>query len=138
MKTTLAIAVGLALALPGPAAAHRLDEYFQASRLSLTRDGVAVEIDLTAGSSLAARVSALLDTDASGNISLDEAVAYARCVLAEVLLEVDGVTVPVGLTSVEAPTLDEIAAGVGTFRVTAVGARRLGHGRVLVRYRNNH
>jgi hypothetical protein len=39
----------LALSLAGGAAAHRLDEYLQATLIGVTRDGIDLEIQLTPG-----------------------------------------------------------------------------------------
>ena len=47
--------LGAWLATLPPAAAHRLDEYLQATRLSIDIDRVDLEIDLTAGSAMASR-----------------------------------------------------------------------------------
>ncbi len=139
MKSMLAIAIAFVLILPGPSAAHRLDEYLQASRLSVTRDGIAVEIDLTPGASMAARVGALVDTDADGRFAPLEAEVYGRGVLADLILEVDGHAVPLRLVRVEIPALVEMADGVGTIRLTAVGdLPPITGSRLHVRYRNDH
>jgi hypothetical protein len=71
-------ALSIWLGCPGTAGAHRLDEYLQATRLSLDLDRVGVEIDLTAGVSLAAQIFASIDTDRDGRISIAEGEAYAR------------------------------------------------------------
>ncbi len=139
MKTLAIAALGVALAMSTTLSAHRLDEYLQASRLSLLPDGVGVEIDLTPGSSVAASVAALIDTDADRHMTPVEVEGYARRVLADLALEVNGEAVSLRLTSVESPSVDEMMAGLGTIRITAVGDRPgLGHGRVGLHYRNNH
>src|ERR1035437_6464096 len=61
-----------------PAAAHRVDEYLQATRLSIDIQRVDLEIDLTAGVAVASEVFAWIDTNRDGEISNAEGEAYAR------------------------------------------------------------
>src|SRR5207237_1126121 len=51
----------LALSLVGGAAAHRLDEYLQATLIGVTRDGTDVEIQLTPGVALLPVLIAVID-----------------------------------------------------------------------------
>ena len=52
--TRLAVAtVAFVLAMPAASAAHRLDEYLQAARVSLTRDQITLELDMTPGVNIA-------------------------------------------------------------------------------------
>ena len=46
-RVVSAAALGVWLATPAPAGAHRLDEYLQATRVSIDLDRVGLEIDLT-------------------------------------------------------------------------------------------
>src|SRR5262245_9739943 len=85
------------LAFPVPAAAHRLDEYLQATRISVSVDRVMFEIDLTAGVEVAPKILALIDADRNGDISLAEGETYARAVLRSVTLEIDDQPRPVTL-----------------------------------------
>ena len=59
----------LALSLAGGAAAHRLDEYLQATLIGVTRDGVEVEIQLTPGVAMLPVLMAVIDQDGDGRIS---------------------------------------------------------------------
>ncbi len=139
MKTLAIAALGVALAMSTTLSAHRLDEYLQASRLSLLTDGVGVEVDLTPGSSVSAEVSAQIDTDGDRQLTAVEVERYARGVLADLVLEANGDALSLRLTGVQAPTIDEMMAGLGTIRITAVGDRPgIGRGRVRLHYRNNH
>jgi nickel/cobalt exporter len=112
---TAAAAAWLCCAVP--AAAHRLDEYLQASRFSVHRNHVNVEIDLTAGVSVAPQVSASIDTDHDGRISEDEGREYAAQVLRSIELYVDKKPVTLMLTSDSFPDLGEMAAGTGIIRL---------------------
>jgi hypothetical protein len=139
VKRLAIVVLGLTVALPATLTAHRLDEYLQASRLSLLTDGVGVEVDLTPGSSVAAEVSAQIDTDGDRQLTAVEVERYARGVLADLVLEANEDAVSLRLTGVQAPPVDEMMAGLGTIRITAIGDRPgIGHGRVRLHYRNNH
>ena len=72
------------------ASAHRLDEYLQATRLSLAANQIGVEIDLTPGVDVATAIFALINTDHDGRISPSEADRYANQVVRETTLDIDG------------------------------------------------
>ena len=57
------------LATVPSAGAHRVDEYLQATRLSIDLERVDLEIDLTAGAAMASKVFAWIDTNRDGEIS---------------------------------------------------------------------
>jgi hypothetical protein len=113
--------VVLVLALPAPAAAHRLDEYLQATRVGIERDRINVDIDLTPGVSIAGRVTGWIDRNADGEISSTESAAYGRQVLGSLAMSVDGEIVPLNALDAQAPTIAEMAMGLGTIRVRASG-----------------
>jgi hypothetical protein len=104
---------------PMPAGAHRLDEYLQATRLSIDIDRVSLEIDLTPGVTVASRVSGWMDTNSDGEISATEHEAYARQMLSAVVLSVDGRSVPVTFVEGRFPDVRDMTAGVGTVRLRA-------------------
>jgi hypothetical protein len=79
-----------AFAFQATAAAHVLDEYVQAAKIMLAPDGVRVELRLTPGVEIAGRVFAMIDVDGNGQISPAEEQAYARRVLQDIALEMDG------------------------------------------------
>ena len=139
MKTLVGTVLAVALVAPASLAAHRLDEYLQASRLQVTRGQVTVEIDLAPGASIADPVAALVDTDHDGRFSPLEAEVYGRAVLADVHIDADGRAVPLALTRVEVPTMAEMSEGVGMIRLRADGDLRTVAGRRLrLVYRNSH
>jgi hypothetical protein len=105
--------------IPAPADAHRLDEYLQATRVRLEPRQIILEVDLTAGSSIASDVMALIDRDGNRVISPAEAAAFGRVVAAEMLIEVDGRASALTLSRVEVPSPGEIAEGVGAIQITA-------------------
>ena len=102
-----------------PVGAHRLDEYLQATRLSVARQQVDLEIDLTAGIAVAPAVFAMIDVDRSGEISAAEGDGYARQVLDAFVLTVDGQAVRPRLEAARVPTWDDMSQGVGIIRLRA-------------------
>jgi hypothetical protein len=127
------------LAIVPPAGAHRLDEYLQATRLSIDIGQVDLEIDLTAGAALAASVFAWIDTNRDGEISGAEGEAYARQMLRSVVLKVDGWPVPVGLAGTSFPQFRDMRLGVGTIRLWATAkVPSAGAGRHQLSFLNTH
>jgi len=107
------------LACAPHADAHRLDEYLQATRVSIDVDRVSVEIDLTAGTSVAASVFGWIDTDADGQLSGAERAAYARQVIDSVMLTADGHRVTLAVNGCDFPDRREMTEGIGTVRLRA-------------------
>jgi hypothetical protein len=140
VRRLLSFAVlGIWLATPAPADAHRLDEYLQATRLSVDIERVGLEIDLTPGVSVASEVFAWIDTNRDGQISNAEGEAYAQYVLRSVTLSVDGRPVPVTLVDVRFPQFHDMSLGVGTIQVRATAkVPAAGAGRHHVSYFNAH
>jgi hypothetical protein len=132
-------ALALFALIPSGAFAHTLDEYLQAARLSLTRSHVSLDLDLTPGAMVAARIAAMIDRDQDGVISPAEAAAYGTRVLGETAVALDGARVTMTVTRVEAPPIAELREGVGTITIRASGAhgaRLAGHARVS--FQNDH
>jgi len=99
------------------ASAHRRDEYLQATRIAVEPDRVQVELDLTAGISVAEAVIRDIDRDGSGVISGDEARRYATAVVKAVRLDVDRRPLQVELINVTVPELGAIRNGEGVIRL---------------------
>jgi hypothetical protein len=140
VRRIFAFLVILVLAAPASSAAHRLDEYLQASRLAIGREEIGLELDLTPGASIAAHVVALVDRDADGTISPLEAEAYGRSAVRALVLEVDGRAVPLALTRVEASRIGEMMDGAGSIQIVAVGRfqQPVAAGTRHLRFRNDH
>ena len=124
----------LALTLIGGAAAHRLDEYLQATLIGVTRDGTDVEIQLTPGVAMLPVLMAVIDQDRDGRISSGEERAYVGRVAREVELRVDGVPAPLSLIESTFPAIEAMREGLGTIRVKLHTARS-GH---ELRFENRH
>jgi hypothetical protein len=132
-------ALGVWLATSASAGAHRLDEYLQATRLSIDVERVSLEIDLTAGVAVARDVFAWIDTNRDGQISNAEGEAYAREMLHAVALSVDGQPVPLTVIEIRFPQFRDMSLGVGTIRVRATAkVSGTGAGRHRLSYVNTH
>ena len=121
-----------------PSFAHRLDELFQAARVSIQADRVVVDLDLTPGIQVAPRLIAVLDTDRNGVISAAEGLDFARTVIRESALSVDGTVLPLGVTGHEESALAVLRGGAGVVHVQAQSSPHsmTAGGAHVVRYRN--
>ncbi|MFL5606265.1 MAG: HupE/UreJ family protein [Gemmatimonadaceae bacterium] len=138
MKRHLAATVALLLALATPADAHQLDEYVQASKISVARDRVRVELRLTPGVKVLPRVLAIVDTNGDGVVSTDEQRAYADHVRGDLSLTVDGSRLPLHLVALGFPSMDEMMEGLGEIRMDFEAALPAGGGDRQLTFENHH
>ena len=128
-----------AFAFQATAAAHVLDEYLQVAQIALAPGGVRVELRLIPGVQVADRVFTLIDADGDGQISPAEEQAYARRVLQDIALEVDGRRAPLALTGVQFPSRREMKEGIGAIRLDLAAEAALGvAGEHQLLFRNDH
>jgi len=134
------LCVGLVaiVAFPRAAAAHRLDEYLQATRISIAPDAILLEIDLTPGAEIGPMVFALINTDRDGRISSAEGRAYANHAVRDIILELDGRPKLLAVERTRFPSFEEMRAGTGTVRIEARATQSaLSPGRHTLRYQNS-
>jgi hypothetical protein len=137
MKTRLA-AAAIFLSVGRPALAHRLDEYLQATTISVEKHRVRAQIRLTPGVAVFPVVLANIDTDADGVISEAERRAYAERVLRDVSLAVDGERLPFRLVSSKAARVQDMREGRGDIELEVeAGVPCRGRDRRLV-FENHH
>lgn len=136
----LALAVACATAFAGAQAAHAhaLDEYVQALRVGVSAKSHTLSLSLTPGMHIAGDVLRRIDLDSDGMLSPNEAEQYARAVIAELSISVDGATVPLSLRRVEVSPVAEIRDGQGVIRVELSAPPPLTRGRHQVVVRNSH
>jgi hypothetical protein len=116
-----------------------LDEYVQAAQITLAPGGARVELRLVPGVEVADRVFAMIDVDGDGKISPAEEQAYARRVLQDITLEVDGRRAPLALTGVQFPSRREMNEGIGAIRLDLTAEAALGAaGEHQLSFRNDH
>jgi hypothetical protein len=133
-----AVVLGMCLASSTATDAHRLDEYLQATLLSVDRDRVTVEIGLTPGVTVAPQIMMSIDSDGDGRISAAEGEAYGREVLRSVVLVVDDRPAPLVLEESKFPEFGEMKLGLGTIRLRAAAKVDSGLGRHHLSYRNTY
>jgi len=109
----------LLLVLATDALAHRLDEYLQATRVSVATNRVDVSIDLTPGVAVASQVLDVIDRDRDGWVSGDESAAYAQRVLKDMRMELDEKVLALSLVNASFPAVHEVKGGQGVIRIKA-------------------
>jgi len=134
----LGSAVLVLLTMCGEVAGHQLDEYLQATRVSIARDRITLDIDLTPGVTIAPAIVETLDANADNSIGPSEAGAYGRAMLSDVVVTFDGRPVVMALTRIEVPTIDEMRHGMGTIHLRAVGGVEARAGRHRLDLVNRH
>ncbi len=121
-----------------PASAHRLDEYLQATTVSLEKGRVQAQIRLTPGVAVFPVVMAAMDTNGDGLISTSEQRAYAGRVLSDLSLAVDGDRLRLRLISANFPTTGDMQQGRGEIQIDfAADVPRFSHERKLF-FENHH
>src|SRR5947209_15629002 len=108
MKTKLSAAIAILVSLAVHGFAHRLDEYLQATMISVEKHRVQAFMRLVPGVAVLPAVLASIDTNADGVISETECRAYAERVLHDLSLSVDGNRLSPRLGSVTFPSLAEM------------------------------
>jgi len=101
------------LSCAGAASAHRIDEYLQATLLSVESERVQASMRLVPGEALAPSVIAGIDSDGDGVFSEAEQHAYAQRVLNDLSINVDAVATPPTLVSWHFPAPAQMREGLG-------------------------
>jgi hypothetical protein len=117
MKTKLLAGIAAFLLLEASGFAHRLDEYLQATIISLEKNRVDVFMRLIPGVAVSSSVIVSIDTNADGVISSTERQIYAERVLRDLSLSVDGKSLKPRLMSVDFPKTDEMKEGLGEIQI---------------------
>ena len=109
----------LLLALATEALAHRLDEYLQATRVSVTTKRLDISIDLTPGVAIADQALSVIDKDRDGRISKTERAAYVQLLLKDIRVAVDAKVITLRVVESTFPNRLEMKGGVGVIRIKA-------------------
>jgi len=116
MRATLA-AAAVFLLTRTPASAHRLDQYLQGILISVEKGSIHVQLTLTPGVAVFPAVLAAIDLDADGAITEIEQRAYARRVLSDLSLTIDGRALTPKLSSMNFPPLEDMQDGRGKIQM---------------------
>lgn len=117
MRTRLAVAATILLMIGTPAGAHRLDEYLQATTISLEKSNIKIQVRLAPGVAVVSKVLASIDTSAHEMISEARQQAYAERVIGDLSLEIDGERLPLRLVSMKYPEIEKLEQGVGEIQL---------------------
>lgn len=111
--------IGLLMLAAGtePVGAHRLDEYLQATIITVEKSRLQIEMTMTPGVAVSSFLLSTIDTDGDGTISETEQHAYAERVLRDISVEVDGFRLQPQLRSVIFPALAELKDGSGEIKL---------------------
>jgi len=134
----LLVAPAILLSLGRPAAAHRLDEYLQATILSVEQGRIEAVMRLAPGVAVSPDVLAGIDTNADGAISDAEQRTYAERVLHDLSLTVDGDALPLQLSSVNVPPVAALKDGLGEIQIKFSAALPRGGANRRLVFENSH
>lgn len=138
MRSFFSIAAAVLLLLAAPADAHRLDQYLEATILSIEQTHVEGSLRLVPGVAVASIVFSSIDTNGDGTVSEAEQRSYALRVLNELSLSIDGQHAALHLVSADFPSLDQMKQGTGEIKLdfTAGFPRGGGHRKLI--FENHH
>ena len=121
MKTRLAapwaLLIVIVLAIGSPASAHRLDEYLQATTISLEQDHIQAQMRLTPGVAVFPSLFANMDTDGDGVLSQSEQQAYVERALGDLSLTVNENRLRLRLVSWKFAQTTEMKEGRGDIQI---------------------
>jgi hypothetical protein len=117
MKTKLAAGIATLICLALPGFAHRLDEYLQATMISIGKDRVQFSMRLIPGVAVSNVVIGKIDTNRDGVISEGEGQSYARQVLNDLALSLDGQSLTPRIVSVHFPDIQQMRDGLGEIQI---------------------
>lgn len=124
---------------PCGALAHRLDEYLQATLVTIEPEGLRLHINMTPGVTVAGEVITVIDGNKDGVISTNEGVAYAEALKRDLIVRLDDRLVTLQLVKWHLPALSELRAGEGVIQVefsATTGTMTAGAHRVAVENRH--
>ena len=134
----LLLAFALASWFATPALAHRLDEYLQATILSIEPGVVNGTMRLVPGVAVAPAIIGSIDTNHDGVLSSEEQFHYAQGVIADLHLKEDGRDLDLHLTSRAFPSVAEMKAGTGEIQLVFTANLSSPAGQHTLVFENHH
>jgi len=133
------VASAIVLACTFSSQAHRLDEYLQATRITLAMNQIELAIDLTPGVSIAQELLQSIDPNGGVRIGSNQGTNYAQRVIQDLVLDLDGKRQQIRLSKATFPARADMSAGEGTIHVHAVAKiSTLKPGQHELFFRNSH
>ena len=132
---------GIALALAAyteTVDAHPVHEVVQNAYLTLSPGSLELQLELTAGPKVAAKVMSSLDTNADRRITPTEAQAFASRVLLSSVVAIDRPPLRLRLMSVDTPSYAALMGAHGTIKIIARASRSDQFGPATLSYRNSY
>lgn len=138
MRRRLPLAFCLLLSIGTTAKAHRLDEYLQATIISLDSNRLHAEIRLTPGVAVFPTVMREIDTNGDGVISAAEQRVYADAVIRDLSFAIDGAPIRPHLVSIRFPAVEDMKEGRGEIQLELEAnlPRKGGHRKLI--FENHH
>ncbi len=134
----LGLLLGLA-ALNSTALAHRLDEYLQATLVTIEPGEARLQINLTPGVAVADQVLAVIDRNHDGIISTNEVAAYCELLKRELTVRLDGRKVALKLAASNFPAPTELRTGWAFIQIEfSASTGSLGAGTHRLTLKNRH
>ncbi len=119
--------------------AHQLDEYLQATLVSIEPGEIRLEVNLTPGVAIADKVIGLIDRNQDGVVSTNEAAAYAESLRHDLAVRLDGKNAGLRVMTVTFPDLAELRTGWGIIQIEySVAAGVLASGAHTLTLENRH
>ena len=120
-------------------AAHRLDEYLQATVAMIEPNGIRLRINLTPGVDVADQVLAKIDLNRDAIISEKEAATYAESLRRDLVVRLDQRDAGLEVAALSFAEVDELRTGRGTIRIEfAVTSTPLAAGAHKLTVENRH
>jgi hypothetical protein len=108
-------------ALSSAAFSHPLDSYVQATLVAIAPGEIRLQINLTPGVAIAAKVLSLIDRDHDGVISTNEAAAYAQLLKHDLAARIDQRDLELTLAASNFPEPAELRTGWGIIQMEFLG-----------------
>lgn len=137
MNTRILAAIAV-LGLNAPAFAHRLDEYLQATLVSIERNQLHASLRLIPGVAVSSAVIAAADANSDGVFSESEQQSYAEAVLRDLTFSEDGYRLTPRLNAVSFPSPAEMRQGMGEIHIELTADLPPGGSRRSLVVQNNH
>ena len=121
-----------------PALAHRLDEYLQATILSIEVDRVQGEMTLTPGMAVLPIVLAEIKREPNGSVSHASQRAYATRVVRDLSLAIDGRSLSPQIVTTQFPGIQDLQEGLGEIKIAFTADLPSGKRNRKLVFQNSH